>query len=771
MNRQAIGIAAFAVACLPMAVKAQTLEEVVVTAQKRDQSSQDIPISVSAFSAEQISKLGNTGLQELAANVAGAEIFDDRGSGQPTWVIRGVGLADFNPNNTPTAAIFYDEAYMFSNVLGGIGLFDIEQVEVLKGPQGGLYGRNTSGGAVRVNSRRAKVGEESNGYVRGSLGRWNKSRLEAATGFDIGDNAAVRLAAVSSQGGGWQDSLATEGDDEFGDQGFTALRAQLAWQLNEKTDVLLKIDYGRDNSETYLAQGQASFLADGSGRCPAVAAGGAANESCFTLANILSNFVFGTGTGPLATDQDDQGRRTSSNPINELDNDWRSANMRWQWEGDNIQFTSITTAMDYNFKQNYDFDASHLTLFHERSRSELSAWSQEFRWQGELSDSVYWLLGASYSDEEVLAHRDSDLSQLVDFPSLGFRSFTQETTSAAAYGQLEWEFHEAWKIHGSLRYTKEDKDLINYRFFESEGNGVDLNGDGQLQPFFWLDGVNQKADLDSHFSGHIGLDWTPNDEVLMYAKATRGFKSGGFFGGFAFSAAELAAYDEELIWSYELGWKTDLLDRRLRFNGAVYYYDYQDVQGFTQEFNQQIDGVLTKLGNLGDAEHKGVEIELTYLPEFIDNLQLSLQANYLSAKISESATIGLDPDGVQVPLQGLRRAFAPEYSFGFQLEHQTDLNEHYQLNSSLNYSWRDDINADDAYGTNLDRALFGIESYQLLGMRFELLPTAADWKVALLLDNVTNEAYSLNRSADDLGSFNRVQGRPRSWTLELSYEW
>ncbi|MBB6522227.1 TonB-dependent receptor [Pseudoteredinibacter isoporae] len=771
MNRQAIGIAAFAIASLPLAIQAQTLEEVVVTAQKRDQSSQDIPISVSAFSAEQISKLGNTGLQELAKNVAGAEIFDDRGSGQPTWVIRGVGLADFNPNNTPTAAIFYDEAYMFSNVLGGIGLFDIQQVEILKGPQGGLYGRNTSGGAVRVNSRPPEVGEESNGYVRGSYGRWNKSRMEAAVGFDVADNAAIRLAAVTSQGGGWQDSLATEADDEFGDQDFTALRAQLAWQLNDKTEMLLKLDYGRDNSETYLAQGKASLLADASGRCPAVAAGGAADDQCFTLSNVLSNFVFGTGTGPLAIDQDDQGRRTTSNPINELDNDWRSVNMRWQWEGESVSFTSITTAMDYNFKQNYDFDASHLTLFHERSRSELSAWSQEFRWQGEISEDMYWLLGASYSNEEVVAFRNLDLSQLVDFPGLGYRSFTQETKSAAAYAQLEWQFADTLKLHGSLRYTKEDKDLLNYRFFETEGNGVDLNGDGQLQPFFWLDGVNQEANLDSHFSGHLGLDWTPSDEVLIYAKATRGFKSGGFFGGFAFSAAELGAYDEELIWSYELGWKTDLLDRRLRFNGALYYYDYQDVQGFTQEFSTLIDGVLTKLGNLGDAEHKGVEVEFTYLPESIEGLQLSLQANYLNAKISKSATIGLDPDGVQFPIQGLRRTFAPEYSVGIQLDHQADINEHYQLNSSVNYSWRDDINADDAYGTDLDRALFGIESYQLLGMRFEIVPTAADWKVALLLDNVTNEAYTLSSTSDDLGSFNRVQGRPRSWTLEFSYEW
>lgn len=774
MNRQSIGLASFALACLPVAVQAQSsagLEEVVVTAQKRDQSSQDISVSVSAFNGEQISKLGNTGLQELAENVAGAEIFDDRGSGQPTWVIRGVGLSDFNPNNTPTAAIFYDEAYMFSNVLGGIGLFDIEQVEILKGPQGGLYGRNTSGGAVRVNSRAAKVGEEDNGYVRASIGRWNKGRLEAATGFDISNSMALRLAAVSSQGGGWQDSLATEGDDEYGDQDFSAIRAQLAWQLNENTEMLLKLDAGRDKSETYLAQGQASFLADASARCPSVAAGGQANDQCFTLANVLSNVVYETGTGPLATEQDSQGRKTTSNPINALDNDWRSANMRWNWEGDSVSFTSITSVMDYNFKQDYDFDASHLILFHEKSQSELTGWSQEFRWQGEFSDDIYWLFGTNYSEEKIEARRDTNLSQLVDFPALGYRAFTQETESLAAYTQLEWQFTDALKVNGSLRYTKEDKDLINYRFFESEASGADLNGDGKIAPFFWLNGVQQKANLDSHFSGHIGIDWTPAENVLLYAKATKGFKSGGFFGGFAFSEAELGAYDEEIILSYELGWKTDLLDRRLRFNGALYYYDYQDVQGFTQEFSSQLGEVLTKLGNLGDAEHKGLELELTYLAESVEGLQVSLQANYLDATIADSTTIGLDPDGVQVPLQGLQRTFAPKYSLGLQVDHYTALGESYELNSSLNYSWRDDVNADEAYGTDLDRALFGIEAYSLLGLRFELIPLNANWKAALRINNLSNESYTLSSSADDLGSFNRVQGMPRNWALEFSYEW
>ena len=208
----------------------RVIEEVVVSAQKREQSMQDVSIAVSAFSEEELNSLAVSNLEELTEFVSGVELFDDRGAGQPTWVIRGVGLADFNANNTPTAAIHYDDYYLTSNVLGGIGLFDIGRVEVLKGPQGGLYGRNSSGGAVQVLSRRAEVGAESNGYLTGSYGRWGRHGLEAAFGGKLGDSAAFRVAAMTDQDGGWQDSLVTPQDDEHGDRDFfgCARSAQLA---------------------------------------------------------------------------------------------------------------------------------------------------------------------------------------------------------------------------------------------------------------------------------------------------------------------------------------------------------------------------------------------------------------------------------------------------------------------------------------------------------------------------------------------------------------
>ena len=172
-----------------------TLEEVIVTAQKRAESLQDVPIAITAFGQQDLRNLSVANLQDLTESVSAVELFDERGSGQPTWVIRGVGLADFNANNTPTAAIYYDEFYLSSNVMGGLGLYDLDRVEVLKGPQGGLYGRNTSGGAVRVLSIRPDLEQELNGFIQGSYGRWDRAVVEGAVGGKISDTAAFAWPA------------------------------------------------------------------------------------------------------------------------------------------------------------------------------------------------------------------------------------------------------------------------------------------------------------------------------------------------------------------------------------------------------------------------------------------------------------------------------------------------------------------------------------------------------------------------------------------------
>lgn len=739
---------------------APALEEVVVTAQKREQSQQDIPIAIAAFSGDQLASLGTDNLQDLVEHVPGAELFDDRGAGQPTWVIRGVGLADFNSNNTPTAAIYYDEYYLTSNVLGGIGLFDLAGVEVLKGPQGGLYGRNTSGGAVQVKSRRPSL-EGPEGYISASYGRWGRYGIEAAVGAPISDTSAFRLAVMTNQDGGWQDSLATAGDDDHGDQDFSAVRAQLLFQPNDEVEVLFKIDGGENKSETTLGYARAGLSPTGPGFCPEALAGKHNEDNCLTLGNVTNLLALTPGDpGVLPSAQSRSGTRVLSEPVNQLDNSWIGFTGQVNWDLGFATLTSITGYLDYTNKQIFDFDAQPFRGLQENGRADLESWSQELRLISNTDGPLSWLFGVMYAEDEVDEFRVGDLSEnVLIFSSITQRGFSQETESWAVYGQGDYQLSDQLRVNGSIRYTKEDKELKNAFHFDNIGG------------FFYAQGVNKSYELDSHLSGHIGIDWTPTDDALIYAKVTRGFKSGGFFGGFFFSADELDPYEEEIVWSYEVGFKTEWLDSSLRINGAVFYYDYESVQGFTQVTSPVTGTALTKLGNLGDAEHHGAELDVIWLPSAIEGLTLNLGVSVLDAEISDSNTIAIDENGMLTSIEDTTRAFSPELSYSLQARYERSVFNDLVGALQLNYSWRDDISPRDSFGTDLNYGLFRHDGYGVLNGRLSLSDQDGRWQIALVGQNLTDKEYAARASGDDLGSYLEIPTRPFSWAIEVNYNW
>lgn len=749
---------AVSVALVPASATAQ-LEEVVVTAQKRTESLQNVSIAITAFNSDQLQRLGVTNLQDLTDFVSGAELFDDRGAGQPTWVIRGVGLSDFNSNNTPTAAIYYDEYYLGSNVLGGIGLFDIDRVEVLKGPQGGLYGRNTSGGAVLIDSVRATVGEDVNGYVRGSYGRWERAGIEGAIGADLGDNAAFRIAAMTDQGGGWQDSLATSGDDDHGDRDFTAARAQLTFQPSDDVDVWLKLEGGQDKSETTLAYSRALYDPASGDYCASALAGRSDEQNCVTLSNLTNLFALSPGDpGVLPSRQDFDGSRVMTNPINELDNDWWGANLQLSWDLGSASFLSITGYLDYENNQVFDYDGSELRLFHEDGEAELRSWSQEFRLVSQTDGPLTWLAGVTYAEDEVDEFRRGDTTDnVLVLATVITRGFEQETESWSVYGQLDYELNDALKIHGSLRYTDETKDL-------RDASTYDVFGD-----FFYFQDVEKSYDLDENLSGHLGVDYTLSDDVMLYGRVTRGLKSGGFFGGFSLSESELEPYAEEDVFAYEIGLKSQWLESTLQVNATAYFYDYQDVQGFTQELSETTGTVVTKLGNLGDAEHKGAELDINWLP--VEGLYLGLAVSWLDAEITDSDTLAVTLLGTEVPLEGLQRSFAPTWSTAFEGRYEWQLDGGLRAAVQVNYSWRDDLYGDDSAISDLDYAAYSHEDYELLGARLSLGGSDESWDVSLIGRNLTDEEYWTSATTDDLGSFVSMRGQPLSYAIEATYRW
>lgn len=743
---------------LPAVASERAIEEVIVTAQKREQNLQEVSISVTAFGEGALKNLGVTSLDQLTQYVSATELFDDRGAGQPTWVIRGVGLADFNANNTPAAAIYYDEYYLTSNALGGIGLFDVARVEVLKGPQGGLYGRNTSGGAVRVMSRKAEIGEEFNGYIKGSYGRWDRYGLEAAMGGELSDRAAFRISAVTDQGGGWQDSLATPGDDHYGDRKFLATRTQLRLQPDDTLDVWLKLDAGEDNSETTLGYSRALFDPVTGNYCASALAGKHDERNCVGWSNLTNVFALTPGDlGILHGGQDEDGTKVLSSPTNKLDNNWIGANLQIAWDLGPATLTSISGYLDYEDSQVYDFDAQPLILLEEDGTAQLTSWSQELRLASNGEGSFDWLVGAMYAGDEVDDDRVNNLrDNVLIYPGRFGRGYVQETESWAIFGQADIPLNDTWLLTSSLRYTDESKEY-------KDGYSRD-----DVYDFFYFSGVNESFDLDEHWSGHVGLEWRPTDNAMVYGRITQGFKSGGFFGGFANMVSDLEAYDEERVLSYELGFKTSWLDNTLQLNGATYFYDYQDVQGFTQALSPETGTVVTKLGNLGDAEHTGVELDVIWLP--LEGLSLNLQAAWLDAKITDSDTVALSLEGTPFPIEGSRREFAPEWSTSMQARYEWHITELIAA-VQLNYSWRDDLATQDKSPSRVDHAAFSHEGYGIFNARVSIEAGDQSWNLALVGNNITDEVYWARASGDSLNSYVSTPTLPANWMIEGTYQW
>ncbi len=761
-------------------LQAAEIEEIIVTAQKRVESAQDVPIAIAAFGGDQIQKLALGDLRQLIEYIPGVELFDDRGgaSSQPTWVIRGVGLADFNANNTPTAAIYYDEFYLTSNIMGGIGMFDVDRIEVLKGPQGGLYGRNTTGGAVRVASVRPDPDKYS-AYATGSYGSYDSWTMEGATGGPISENVAFRFAAMTNQGGGYQDSLATSGDDNWGGGDFWAVRGQLLVEPGDNFSILVKIEGGADNSETLLGHGIGAYETTGN-LCAAVLGGRQDDSHCIHWAN-LTNLVNGLPIGLLPSDQSGDGKRVLANPINELDNDWFVATGRMDWDLGYAVASSITGYIEYNNKQAFDYDGAFLDTGHEFNRSPIDAWSQEFRLVSSDEGSFTWLAGLMFANDKLEEFRTFTFADNVlvfgGLPSSD-RGYDQETESWSTYAQLGYELTEQWKVHGSLRYTDEEKKL---RGAFSQLNllpGVpgELPGTPLPVPIggpvngYWVLGTNKDYNLDEHWSGDLGIDWTPNNNALLYVKISRGVKSGGFFGGFFLSDPELDPYIEESVWAYEAGFKSEWLERALRLNGAAYYYDYSDVQGFTTVFNPQLQRILTKLSNIGDAEHIGFELDLTWLPQGLPGLSLSGGLAWLDAELDSNSTF-VAQDGTVVSYDNLKRPYAPDFSYFIEGHYERPLTGTLLSLVQVSYSWRDDLVNEDTWGNAVNAALLGISSYGVLNARVQVGAMDGAWSVAFVGKNLTDEKYLGNATLDNLGSNMKTYGRPLTWAIEVNFAW
>lgn len=523
------------------------IEEIVVTAQRRNESMQDVPIAVSALSADQMKSRGITDAMNLQANIPSLSVVST--SQSANLYIRGVGQNGGGPNNENSVAMYIDEIYMAAPQMNLIEFNNVEQIEVLKGPQGTLFGRNATGGVILIRTREPKQEARFDGsFGVGNYGTWLASGYATA---GLGDNLAGDIAVYyRARTDGWGRSLSS--GKKINEREFFSVRSKLLFTPGENTKIRLAGDFNRQRS-------------DGINYRPEP-----------TNPNFA---LVPADAGPYDT---------ITNLANKMDYDNSGGSLKIVQELGDVNLTSISAYRHLDSTYVLDNDGLPTTINHAFITQGASYFTQELQLGSDRSDApLNWLIGGFYFNSDASYSPFRIVGTAVPPVGVGYRDTYghQKTISYAAYGQSTVKLGSRTNLTLGLRYTHEQQTLDG-RIFVST-TGVTTTPPKQQQTF-------------NNLSFRIALDHKFSDDIMGYVSMNRGQKSGGF----GLSALTQPGYLPEQLDAYEIGLKTTLFDRKLRFNAAAFYYDYSDLQ--VQSF---VNGVNT-VYNAARARMYGLDIDL-----------------------------------------------------------------------------------------------------------------------------------------------------------------
>ena len=821
LRKTLAAIALGATALLPIAASAQQLEEIVVTAQRREQSLQDIGISITAFTAAEIEKLGITNATQITEFVPNVELGQTGDSSTPIFVIRGVGLQDYNTNNTPTTATYVDDVYMPYNIMTNFVLLDAERVEILKGPQGGLYGRNTTGGAINFASRTPSF-EETQANVAVDVGDYGAVNLRGGVSMPFGETFAARVAVQYDSSDGFWNNTFLNTDQGAIDK--TQARLTLSWKPTDAFQADLRVVSSKDESEIGLpdifatldptvfstdaelaaAFGiPAPFLGIDMNQpltpeltpafCPAMVNTGLPSPDCINMMRF-------TDDGDPFTGSDDI--------IYKFDDSFDLISLHLDWDFGPVSLVSITATIDNEIAHpqadamaqtsipnqvDWELTGAALERFNDGAmdpgviqdyRSKVEAWSQEFRLLSNRDGNFSWMLGAVYAEDDFTEDRFTTFPgnlywDWTAFPGGGDMDYFQTTEAWSVYAQGVFEFADAWRLTVDARYTDEQKTydgvlVINDGPWTCALFGIDattcdvITGPNGEFPF---SGANTTYD-EAEPSGKVNLDWIVSDDVLIYGSVARGFKSGGFFGGFMTDPQQVTAYKPETNTALELGFKSTLAGGTVQLNGAVFRYDYKDWQANLTTLDAQGAG-FAGLANIGDVKVTGAELDLNWLPMEGLNLRLSLGA--LDTEVDKvnftdfedpgaGITVGIfDIFDQPIDITGNQINYAPEFSANALGRYD------FAVGATMGMAFQVDASYTGEHYVGITNEPYQkVDGFGLVNARVELYGDAG-WNIAAWGRNLTDEVYTTAIPGDGLFNFWRYWSPPRTVGVTLSY--
>ena len=711
------------------AVHAQAvgLEEVVVTAQKREEFLQDTPISLVAMGTQQLENLGIAYIGDLGSSVPNLQLSPHPNSATtPRVFIRGVGNFDDQITQDPSVAIYMDGVYVGRNQGMGMEVADIERIEVLRGPQGTLYGRNATGGAINFVTRAPDLGQWG-ASQQFTFGRRDEFRSRTMVNIPAGDRFAARLFYLTSQKDGFIKNMGN-GTSTYGAEDHDAVRADLLFQATD--DIEIRYAYDRSHME------DSPFYLDGTDMFPGNAA--------YRVEPRRPSHSHAGGQLIKRGDATTSGHQLTIN---------------WQ-VNDDLTLRSITAYRDLDSYVYQDYMSGDRlvtgaprpnTPFWIDSDVDQDQFSQEFQLLGGAwDDQIEYTVGLYYYQE------DGEGVNVSSLPNFGIRQFADadiDNKAIAAFGQATYTPAALDRLHVTvgLRWSKDERkaELTRHNL---------VFATGAILPASVERGAGDKDFNDVSPSFTVAYDLT--DTVNVYAKVADGYKTGGFNMRASSIAIFEQGFDEETLRSYELGVKAQWLDNRLRTNLAVFQADYDDIQ-----INAQTDlsnPATADILNAGKATIQGAELEVTAV--VVEGLTLSLQYGYLNARYDEIIDgFGRDVTG------SYEFVNAPQHSYTLDATWDIAATPIGLLSANANYSWQDDKYI-TATTTNGD---FTIDDYGLLNARLTLseipgLPEG-NLKVALWGKNLEDKEYTF-LNAPGFGTY-VAWGEPRSYGIDLSYEY
>lgn len=774
------GLAVFAAAVFALPVFAEEpgtgLTEIVVTAQKREQKSQDIGISLSVVSGTELNDLGVVAATDITKSMPAVVLTQPNGPSSFSLAIRGVVQNDFADHQESPAAIYVDDVYVSQMIGLAFSTFDIDRVEVLRGPQGTLFGRNATGGLAQFISRRPT--DEAGGYVDVTFGERNLTRIEGAVNGPIADGVDARLSFQTNHYDPlFHNTIGPASDAENGND--WAIRGQLLFKLPDASQLLLigrasRTDVHAGSWEVrttkniapgidVLAGPQDNIYGTGPGNN----ASGLPNSGPFTIRDSISGYTRLKGSGLTAKYTRDfsgasltvVGDYTAMRKDYQEDSDASPSTLFQFFNGSDVNQQSLEARLNGG-DQRFNWTAGLYGLridgsYYEGWQGPAFFTAEEFDTAGNPNTPLYYGIPGVWPYGTAPYFRDTNIAS----PNGGYPAtrspYELKTTSYAGFGQIEYRFTDLVALIVGARVTEDKKDFhytwYPYEYFPQSTSG-DIVKLTQLAGLPLTDYANSRSD--SEFTGKAQLDFHISPDLLAYAGINRGVKGGGYtaplFPLFITDLSTLTFRPEKLT-SYEVGFKSELLDHHVRLNGAAYYYDYKDYQALIYTIS------LEQLIVNADAKHAGAELELDWVPT--DAWRFSAGLAYVDAVVKN-----VDSRGTMVP---------GDYTPGNA--------PHWTANALVRYTMPAGSGrlAFQLDGNYLSRFWFNLSdlpvveqpAYGIANVRVNYTPAGGKYEFGVSLENLADKHYATmgfdNTSINGLAQ--TYPGMPRWWKAHVNY--